>query len=44
MRRIALFASAALVAAIPAVAQPLPAPASYPPVTGEKGVITTPKN
>jgi uncharacterized protein GlcG (DUF336 family) len=25
----------------PAIAQPLPSPASYPPVTGEKGVVTT---
>ena len=40
MRRLALLVSAALAAA-PALAQPLPAPASYPPVTGEKGVITT---
>jgi uncharacterized protein GlcG (DUF336 family) len=28
-------------AALPALAQPLPAPASYPPVTGAKGVIAT---
>ena len=27
--------------ATPALAQPLPAPASYPPVTGERGVVTT---
>ena len=27
--------------AMPALAQPLPAPASYPPVAGEKGVVTT---
>ncbi len=31
----------ALALAAPAFAQPLPAPASYPPVTGEKGVVTT---
>jgi uncharacterized protein GlcG (DUF336 family) len=31
----------ALLAAAPALAQPLPAPASFPPVTGEKGVVTT---
>ncbi len=36
-----LAAIAALVAAAPAFAQPLPAPASYPPVTGEKGVVIT---
>jgi|GEM_PF-1097595 len=29
----------ALALAAPAFAQPLPAPASYPPVTGEKGVV-----
>jgi uncharacterized protein GlcG (DUF336 family) len=29
------------VAATPALAQPLPAPASYPPVVGEKGVVST---
>ncbi len=40
MRWLVLLASAALCAAAPALAQPLPAPASYPPVTGEKGVIT----
>ena len=34
-------ALAVLFAAAPALAQPLPAPASYPPVTGEKGVVTT---
>jgi len=34
-----LFAAPVFVA--PAMAQPLPAPASYPPVTGEKGVVTT---
>jgi len=32
---------AATFAAAPVLAQPLPAPASYPPVTGEKGVVTT---
>jgi uncharacterized protein GlcG (DUF336 family) len=31
----------ALALAAPAFAQPLPAPTSYPPVTGEKGVVTT---
>ena len=31
----------AIALATPAFAQPLPAPASYPPVTGEKGVVTT---
>jgi uncharacterized protein GlcG (DUF336 family) len=40
MRRLLVTASAILFAA-PVLAQPLPAPASYPPVTGEKGVITT---
>jgi uncharacterized protein GlcG (DUF336 family) len=40
MRIIAL-ALAAACAASPALAQPLSAPASYPPVTGEKGVVTT---
>jgi uncharacterized protein GlcG (DUF336 family) len=40
MRRLAILASAVLFAA-PALGQPLPAPASYSPVTGEKGVITT---
>ena len=38
--RLAVF-TAALFATIPAWAQPLPAPASYPPVVGEKGVVTT---
>ena len=38
--RLAVFV-AALFAAVPAWAQPLPAPASYPPVVGEKGVVTT---
>lgn len=38
--RLAVFATA-LFATIPALAQPLPAPASYPPVVGEKGVVTT---
>ena len=31
----------AVALATPALAQPLPAPASYPPVTAEKGVVTT---
>lgn len=31
--------SAGLLIAAPGLAQPLPAPASYPPVTGEKGVV-----
>jgi uncharacterized protein GlcG (DUF336 family) len=35
--RLALFLAAAIAA--PAMAQPLPAPASYPPVTGDKGVV-----
>src|SRR5215470_16919747 len=35
------FVAAALFAAAPAWAQPLPAPASYPPVVGEKGVVMT---
>jgi len=40
--RIELFCLFALTAtAVPALAQPLPAPASYPPVVGEKGVVTT---
>jgi uncharacterized protein GlcG (DUF336 family) len=38
--RLATFILAAAMAA-PAVVQPLPAPASFPPVTGDKGVITT---
>ena len=38
--RLAVF-TAAVFAAVPAWAQPLPAPASYPPVVGEKGVVTT---
>jgi len=38
--RLAVFA-AAVFAAVPAWAQPLPSPASYPPVVGEKGVVTT---
>jgi uncharacterized protein GlcG (DUF336 family) len=38
MRIIALVLA---VAATPVLAQPLPAPASYPPVVGEKGVVTT---
>ena len=40
MRLAASIAILALTAA-PALAQPLPAPASYPPVTGAKGVIAT---
>ena len=39
--RFVVFAIAAFVAATSALAQPLPAPASYPPVIGEKGVVTT---
>jgi uncharacterized protein GlcG (DUF336 family) len=39
--RIAALAAAVLLAAGPALAQPLPAAASYPPVTGEKGIVTT---
>ena len=39
--RLAALVLAASVAAAPALAQPLPAPASYPPVTGDKGVVTT---
>jgi uncharacterized protein GlcG (DUF336 family) len=39
--RPAVLAAATLIAAMPALAQPLPAPASYPPVTGDKGVVTT---
>src|ERR1700761_467551 len=39
--RLALLAVLALGVAAPALAQPLPAPASYPPVVGEKGVVTT---
>jgi uncharacterized protein GlcG (DUF336 family) len=35
------FVLAASLAAAPALAQPLPAAASYPPVTGEKGVVMT---
>ena len=37
--RLPLLAAAAITA--PAFAQPLPAPASYPPVTGDKGVVVT---
>jgi uncharacterized protein GlcG (DUF336 family) len=33
--------SAALLALTPAFAQPLPAPASYPPITASKGVLST---
>ena len=40
MRNIALVLAASL-AATSASAQPLPAPASYPPVTGAKGVVAT---
>ena len=39
--RLAAFTIAASLAAAPALAQPLPAPASFPPVTGAKGVLTT---
>jgi len=39
--RIPSLAMAAALTATPALAQPLPAPASYPPVVGEKGVVTT---
>jgi uncharacterized protein GlcG (DUF336 family) len=39
--RAAVFAAVLLTTALPALAQPLPAPASYPPVVGEKGVVTT---
>src|SRR5215475_7586771 len=39
MRLAALVLATSL--ATPALAQPLPAPASYPPVVGEKGVVTT---
>ncbi|HTC83093.1 MAG TPA: heme-binding protein, partial [Rhizomicrobium sp.] len=39
--RLATFAIATSLAAAPALAQPLPVPASYPPVVGEKGVVTT---
>src|ERR1700742_5240541 len=39
--RIPSLAIAAALIATPALAQPLPAPASYPPVVGEKGVVTT---
>ncbi len=40
MRIIGLVLAASVVAA-PALAQPLPAPASYPPVTASKGVLAT---
>ncbi|HEX3755530.1 MAG TPA: heme-binding protein [Rhizomicrobium sp.] len=40
MRRVALFASVLFVAS-PSLAQPLPSPASYPPVVGATGVVTT---
>src|SRR5689334_5395537 len=39
--RLAVATIAASIVAAPALAQPLPAPASYPPVVAEKGVITT---
>ncbi len=39
--RLAAFAVATSIAGTTALAQPLPAPASYPPVVGEKGVVTT---
>jgi uncharacterized protein GlcG (DUF336 family) len=39
--RLAAFSITALLVAAPALAQPLPSPASYPPVMGEKGVVTT---
>jgi uncharacterized protein GlcG (DUF336 family) len=39
MRLAALILATSL--ATPALAQPLPVPASYPPVVGEKGVVTT---
>ena len=39
--RIALLSLAAACIVAPALAQPLPEPASYPPVVGAKGVITT---
>ena len=38
--RLAAF-TAVLLAVTPALAQPLPSPASYPPVVGEKGVVAT---
>src|SRR5580692_331722 len=40
MRFVASIALSFVLAA-PALAQPLPVPASYPPVVGEKGVVTT---
>ena len=39
--RLTVPAVAALLAAAPVLAQPLPAPDSYPPVVGAKGVVTT---
>jgi uncharacterized protein GlcG (DUF336 family) len=39
--RLAAITVTACIAAAPALAQPLPSPASFPPVTGEKGVIAT---
>ena len=42
MRRAALVLAASMAAcALPGFAQPLPAPASYPPVTGARGVVPT---
>ena len=39
--RLAAFTIAASLVVAPALAQPSPAPASFPPVTGAKGVLTT---
>jgi len=39
--RLAVFTIAASLLTTAATAQPLPAPASYPPVVGDKGVLTT---
>ena len=41
MRRFAPFLFATCLAATPSLGQPLPAPASYPPVAGATGVVTT---
>ena len=41
MRRLTPLAFALLCVAAPSAAQPLPPPASYPPVMGAKGIITT---
>src|SRR3954467_8595939 len=41
LMRLAVFAIAASFTVTTALAQPLPVPASYPPVVGEKGVVTT---